>query len=60
MSRPQKFTLNKKQIVRVVSMFRRGTKNVQTIAETLNVPRRQVMVCLELYTDTSYSDGSYN
>lgn len=38
---------------------KKGVKDARKIAETLNVPRRQVMEFLENERLVTYSDGSY-
>jgi hypothetical protein len=57
--RPSTISLNQKEQKRVLSVFSKETKSAVKIAETLSIPRRQVMAFLESKRLVSYSDGSY-
>lgn len=59
MARPQTVTLSKKDQKSVLSKFKSVTKNARSIAETLGLPRHQVMAFLEQQRLASYSEGSY-
>lgn len=58
MARPASVTLTKKEQKSVLSKFK-TTKSAHAIAESLGVPRRQVMAFLERQQLASYSPGSY-
>jgi hypothetical protein len=58
MARPNSITLSKTEQKQIVSLFKE-TQDARKIANSLYVPRYQVMAFLEQKGLRSYSEGSY-
>jgi len=60
MPKPTELTLKEKQKKDVLKEFNKNSKNARTIAQTLKVPYRQVMLFLEQQKLRYYSENSYS